>query len=151
MFLWHRFHGPAADHLHPPILGLDDLSHRLQEEGTYGYSVIFLLIWITTFRECRVRPVSFLAYPHHAMYSPIAIVLNFHHTLWLHLWGMDRGRYFLLCRTFRSHLCLRPLSVVFSRNDRILAVENYLDQEGGSCDREATKTSVYGSPRTLPV
>ncbi|KAF9649624.1 hypothetical protein BDM02DRAFT_3074020, partial [Thelephora ganbajun] len=29
--------------------GLDDLSHHLQEEGTYGYGVIFLLIWVTTF------------------------------------------------------------------------------------------------------
>lgn len=40
---------PAAD-LHP-FLGLDDLSHRLQEEGSYGYGVIFLLIWVTTFRK----------------------------------------------------------------------------------------------------
>lgn len=40
---------PAADL--NPFLGLDDLSHRLQEEGSYGYGVIFLLIWVTTFRE----------------------------------------------------------------------------------------------------
>lgn len=33
------------------FLGLDDLSHQLQEEGIYGYGVIFLLIWITTFRK----------------------------------------------------------------------------------------------------
>lgn len=29
--------------------GLDDLSHHLQEEGSYGYAVIFMLIWVTTF------------------------------------------------------------------------------------------------------
>jgi hypothetical protein len=40
---------PAAD-LHP-FLGLDDLSHYLQAEGSYGYGVIFLLIWVTTFRK----------------------------------------------------------------------------------------------------
>lgn len=37
-----------------PFLGLDDLSHHLQEEGTYGYCVIFLLIWVTTFRKCSM-------------------------------------------------------------------------------------------------
>jgi len=45
---------PAADPPNP-FLGLDDLSHRLQEESSYGYGVIFLLIWITTFRKCRVK------------------------------------------------------------------------------------------------
>jgi len=39
----------AAD-LHQ-YLGLDDLSHHLQEEGIYGYGVIFVLIWVTTFRK----------------------------------------------------------------------------------------------------
>jgi uncharacterized membrane protein YdjX (TVP38/TMEM64 family) len=38
-----------------PFPGLDNLSHRLQEEGSYGYGVIFLLIWLTTFRECRTE------------------------------------------------------------------------------------------------
>ena len=37
------------------FLGLDNLSHRLQEEGSYGYCVIFLLIWVTTFRESRAN------------------------------------------------------------------------------------------------
>lgn len=44
-----------------PSLGLDDLSHRLQEEGSYGYGVIFLLIWVTTFRKCRMsRATTFV-------------------------------------------------------------------------------------------
>ena len=47
-----RFY-PAADLW--TFLGLDNLSHRLQEEGSYGYCVIFLLIWVTTFRKSRTN------------------------------------------------------------------------------------------------
>ena len=90
----------------------------------------------------------FLAYRHH---STTATVLHLHHTLWLHLRGMDGGRYLLLRRPLWSRLCLHPLSDVFPRNNHILAVEDHVDQEGGACDREATKASVYGSPRPLPV
>lgn len=35
--------------------GLDALSHWLQSDVYIGYSVIFLLIFITTFRMCSIR------------------------------------------------------------------------------------------------
>ena len=102
---------PAADL--NPILGLDDLSHRLQEEGSYGYGVIFLLIWVTTFRESGInRRTSVFRSSSHR--SPIAVVLHLHHTLWLHLWGMGRGRDFLLRCALWSCLRLRALPDVFS-------------------------------------
>ena len=64
---------------------------------------------------------------------------------------MDGGRYILLRRTLWSRMRLRPLSGMFPQDNRMLVIENHVDQEGSSCDREAAKTSVYGSPRPLPV
>ena len=41
--------------------------------------------------------------------STTAIVLHLHHALWLHLRGMDGGRYLLFCCIDWSRLCLRSL------------------------------------------
>ena len=132
------------------FLGLDDLSHHLQEEGSYGYGVIFLLIWITTFRKSRViRRANF--FRSSSSHSAVATVLHLHHTLWLHLRGMDGSCCLLLRCALWSRVRLRPLSDVFPRDDHVLAFENHVDQEGRPCDREAAETSVYGSPRPLPL
>ena len=48
----------------------------MQEEGTYGYTVIFLLIWITTFREFQLKPLSFLAHPHRVA-APLPLYSTF--------------------------------------------------------------------------
>ena len=64
---------------------------------------------------------------------------------------MGRGRHLLLRRTLWGCLRLHSLPDVFPRDDHILAVENHVDQKGSPCDRETTETSVYGSPRPLPI
>lgn len=64
---------------------------------------------------------------------------------------MGRGHHFLLCCALWSCLRLHTLPDVFPRDDRVLAVENYVDQKSSPRDREATKASVYGSPRPLPI
>ena len=52
--------------------------------------------------------------PRSSLYrSTIAIVLHLHHSLWLHLRGVDGGRYLIFCRTFWSRLRLHPLSDMF--------------------------------------
>ena len=60
----------------------------MQEEGAYGYSVIFLLIWITTFRECHVNQFSFLAHLHRItaplpLYSTFITLSGYTYGAWL--------------------------------------------------------------------
>ena len=64
---------------------------------------------------------------------------------------MGGGRHLLLRCALWSCLRLRPLPELFPRDDHVLALENYVDQKGCPCDREAAKASVYGSPRPLPI
>lgn len=59
-----------------PFLGLDDLSHHLQGEGTYGYAVIFMLIWVTTFRKCRLKHSTALR-AHHHITAPLPLYSTF--------------------------------------------------------------------------
>lgn len=40
---------------HLPYAGLDALSHWLQSDLYLGYAVIFLLVFVTTFRECSLQ------------------------------------------------------------------------------------------------
>lgn len=144
--IWYKFYVTADLEL---FLGLDNLSHRLQEEGSYGYGVIFLLIWVTTFRESRAnrRSCIFRSW----LYSAVAVVLDVHHPLWLHVWGVDGSSDLVFRSTLWGHLRLRSLPGIFPGDDRVVAIENDVDPEGGACDREAAETSVYGSPGSLPI
>ena len=49
----------------------------MQEEGTYGYCVIFLLIWITTFRESRARTVGPTCFANHFITAPLPLYSTF--------------------------------------------------------------------------
>jgi hypothetical protein len=131
------------------LLGLDQLSHWLQNDKPFGLTVIFVLIFITTFRGLSIFILINNKFTRFCSACPS--VLYAHYIIRLYFWCMDWCYYLLFCSPIGGAYCIPHITDILSRRHLPMAVFHHYDQTRSSCCREAPKVTFPHSISALPL